>query len=103
MTTNEPTRSAYHSSRREVYAATASGSGGVAGREDRGVVDEAAEGRRAVPGHLGQANDAVQTSAARPRLASWSAMISRCTSLAPSQIRSTRSSRKKRSATFSRM
>ena len=48
-------------------------------------------------------NDAGQTRAARPRLASWSAMISRCTSLAPSQIRSTRSSRKNRSATFSRM
>ena len=34
---------------------------------------------------------------------SWPAMITRCTSLAPSQMRSTRSSRKNRSATFSRM
>ena len=66
----------------------------VARGEDRGIVDQAALGcggrRWWPPGH---ANDAGQTSAARPRLASWSAMISRCTSLAPSQIRSTRSSR----------
>ena len=34
---------------------------------------------------------------------SWSAMITRWISLAPSQIRSTRSSRVNRSATFSRM
>ena len=34
-----------------------------------------------------------QTRSRRPRLASWPAMMTRCTSLAPSQIRSTRSSR----------
>ena len=41
--------------------------------------------------------------AAGPRLAICAAMIDRWTSLVPSQMRSTRSSRKKRSATFSRM
>ena len=44
-----------------------------------------------------------QARAAGPRLVIWAAMIDRWTSLVPSQIRSTRSSRKKRSATFSRM
>ena len=44
-----------------------------------------------------------QTRAVTPRLASCAAMITRCTSLVPSQIRSTRNSRKKRSATLSRM
>jgi hypothetical protein len=51
---------------------------------------------RGLPGHL-------QARAAGPRLVIWSAMIDRWTSLVPSQMRSTRSSRKKRSATFSRM
>ncbi len=46
---------------------------------------------------------AVPSTAAGPRLSSCLPMISRCTSLAPSQIRSTRSSRNIRSATFSRM
>lgn len=49
------------------------------------------------PGSPGQA------SAPGPRFAIWPAMIARWTSLVPSQIRSTRSSRKKRSATFSRI
>ena len=44
-----------------------------------------------------------QASERGPRLVIWSAMIARCTSLVPSQMRSTRSSRKNRSATFSRM
>ncbi len=44
-----------------------------------------------------------QTNVPGPRLTIWSAMIDRWTSLVPSQIRSTRSSRKNRSATFSRM
>jgi hypothetical protein len=44
-----------------------------------------------------------QASERGPRLVIWSAMIERWTSLVPSQIRSTRSSRKNRSATFSRM
>ncbi len=48
-----------------------------------------------IPGH--------PTNGPVPRLRSWSAMITRWTSDAPSQIRSTRSSRKNRSATFSRM
>ena len=41
--------------------------------------------------------------AAGPRLVICAAMMARWTSLVPSQMRSTRSSRKKRSATFSRM
>ncbi len=44
-----------------------------------------------------------QASWAGPRLVIWRAMIMRWISLVPSQMRSTRSSRKKRSATFSRM
>jgi hypothetical protein len=44
-----------------------------------------------------------QARASGPRFAIWSAMIARWISLVPSQIRSTRSSRKNRSATFSRM
>src|SRR5206468_4144423 len=43
------------------------------------------------------------TIAGTPRLKSWSATITRWISEVPSQIRSTRSSRKNRSATFSRM
>jgi hypothetical protein len=43
------------------------------------------------------------TSDCVPRLTSWSATISRWISLVPSQMRSTRTSRQKRSATFSRM
>ena len=45
----------------------------------------------------------LQASAAGPRRVIWPAMIMRWISLVPSQIRSTRSSRKNRSATFSRM
>jgi AhpD family alkylhydroperoxidase len=47
--------------------------------------------------------DQSSSSAAGPRLSSCRATIRRCSSLAPSQIRSTRSSRYIRSATFSRM
>ena len=43
------------------------------------------------------------TSAWAPRFASWSATMLRWISLVPSQIRSTRTSRQNRSATFSRM
>ena len=105
LTTSGPTRSAYHSPLRAAYAATASGSVGVTGREDGGIVDEAAPGGGEAAHEASQPRRAgrLYTSRARPRLPSWSAMIARCTSLAPSQIRSTRSSRKKRSATFSRM
>ncbi len=46
---------------------------------------------------------AAQASAAGPRLTIWSAMMARWISLVPSQMRSTRNSRKNRSATFSRV
>jgi hypothetical protein len=47
--------------------------------------------RQAWLDHLAAAEP--QASAAGPRLTIWPAMIARCTSLVPSQIRSTRSSR----------
>ena len=54
-------------------------------------------------GQAGPGGPAGQARAAGPRLVIWAAMIDRWTSLVPSQMRSTRSSRKNRSATFSRM
>ena len=75
------------------------------------TVREAAESHGSVVGRTSRAATAGrpvvpvagQASAAGPRLVIWAAMIARWTSLVPSQMRSTRSSRKKRSATFSRM
>ena len=61
------------------------------------VVNVASAEPGLAPGRRGQAR------VAGPRLVIWPAMIIRWISLVPSQIRSTRSSRKKRSATFSRM
>ena len=106
-TTNVPTRSAYHSSR------AAAGTPRPRRRAPRHRAGRSprrrpARPRRSRESHVGEVTahsprQASSDQAARPRLCSWSAMISRCTSLAPSQIRSTRSSRKNRSATFSRM
>ena len=65
----------------------------------------AAESRGAEGGRAAAAGSSASghARAAGPRLAICAAMIDRWTSLVPSQMRSTRSSRKKRSATFSRM
>jgi hypothetical protein len=70
---------------------------GWAGRAPRAVTADLASSSGRYPRTAGQAR------AAGPRLVICAAMIERWTSLVPSQMRSTRSSRKKRSATFSRM
>jgi uncharacterized protein (TIGR02271 family) len=82
--------------------------GGPAQRALRGPAAEASGGpaaqrRAAVLMTRCGADDAAQARFCGPRLIIWSAMMARWTSLVPSQIRSTRSSRKNRSATFSRM
>src|ERR671919_519964 len=77
--------------------------GGERVQHFRAVQREAADRADIVLQEHALAHSPPPSASRAPRLASWSAMITRWISDVPSQIRSTRSSRKNRSATFSRM
>src|ERR671919_113111 len=77
--------------------------GGERVQHFRAVQREAADRADIVLQEHALAHSPPPSASRAPRLASWSAMITRWISDVPSQIRSTRTSRKNRSPTFSRM